>query len=76
MSDPVNHPAHYQTESGLEAVDVIEAFFHDNAFLSNTFKYIARAGKKTEDRMEDLQKARWYLDREILWESKKSSTPF
>ena len=61
--DNVNRPAHYQTAAGLEAIDVIEAFglrFR----LGNAAKYILRAGKKG-DRLEDLKKARWYLDREI-----------
>lgn len=67
QQDEVNHPSHYASESGLEAVEVIEAFFHGNAFLANTFKYIARAGKKGGEakRLEDLKKARWYLEREI-----------
>jgi len=62
--DPVNHPAHYKTAGGLESIDVIEAFdfgFH----LGNAFKYMARAGKKSADPIEDLMKARWYLTREI-----------
>lgn len=62
--DNVNNPSHYQTDSGLEAITVIEAFFMPNYLLGNVFKYIARAGKKN-DRLEDLRKARWYLDREI-----------
>ena len=67
QQDDVNHPSHYSSESGLEAIEVIEAFFHGNAFLANTFKYIARAGKKGGEakRLEDLEKARWYLEREI-----------
>lgn len=67
QQDVVNHPSHYSSESGLEAIEVIEAFFHGNAFLANTFKYIARAGKKGGEakRLEDLRKAQWYLDREI-----------
>lgn len=67
QQDNVNHPSHYSSESGLEAIEVIEAFFHGNAFLANTFKYIARAGKKGGEakRLEDLKKARWYLEREI-----------
>lgn len=67
QQDDVNHPSHYASESGLEAIEVIEAFFHGNAFLANTFKYIARAGKKGGEakRLEDLKKAQWYLDREI-----------
>lgn len=74
--DNVNHPSHYASESGLEAIEVIEAFFHENAFLANTFKYIARAGKKGGEakRLEDLKKARWYLEREIkLEEARKDS---
>ena len=60
----VSHPDHYQTSAGLEAIDVIEAFFHDNFHLGNVFKYLARAGRKG-DYVEDLQKATWYLQREI-----------
>lgn len=61
--DLVNHPAHYQTDNGLEVIDVIEAYglgFH----RGNAVKYILRAGKKDEYTQE-LEKARWYLDREI-----------
>ena len=55
----VDAPAPY------EAIKVIEAW--DLGFcLGNTVKYIARAGKKDPDaELEDLKKARWYLDREI-----------
>jgi len=62
--DPVNAPAHYYSPSGaLESITVIEAF--ELGFrLGNTVKYILRAGKKG-DRLQDLKKARWYLDREI-----------
>ena len=60
----VDHPEHYQTSTGLEAIDVIEAFFHDSFHLGNAFKYIARAGKKG-DYVEDLRKSIWYLQREI-----------
>lgn len=61
-NDNVNHPAHYQTENGLEAIEVIEAFFEDNYHLGNAFKYMARAGKKN-DELEDIEKAIWYLER-------------
>ena len=60
----VDHPAHYGGQSDpYEAIKVIEAWglgFH----LGNTVKYLARAGRKG-DRLTDLRKARWYLDREI-----------
>lgn len=74
--DDVNHPSHYASESGLEAIEVIEAFFHGNAFLANTFKYIARAGKKGGEakRLEDLRKARWYLEREIKREEAREGS--
>lgn len=61
-NDNVNHPAHYQTENGLEAIEVIEAFFENNYHLGNAFKYMARAGKKN-DELEDIEKAIWYLER-------------
>lgn len=65
--DMVNHPPHYKS-GGLESIDVIEAF--DLGFcLGNTVKYVLRAGRKG-DRIEDLKKARWYLDREIERQSK------
>lgn len=63
-NDPVNHPAHY-TDGRIEVIDFIEdkgLGFH----LGNTVKYVARAGKKDPDKaVQDLEKARWYLDREI-----------
>lgn len=63
--DAVNHPAHYGGEDNpYEAIKVIEAW--ELGFcLGNTVKYISRAGKKTKNSLEDLKKARWYLDREI-----------
>lgn len=61
--DPVNHPAHYKA-GGVETIDFIEA--KDlNYRLGNVVKYVARAGRKATDPIEDLKKARWYLDREI-----------
>ena len=69
MSDPVNHPPHY-TAGGIESIDVIEAF--DLGFcLGNAIKYVLRAGRKG-DGVEDLRKARWYIDREI---AKRESSP-
>jgi Protein of unknwon function (DUF3310) len=62
VHDPINYPSHY-TFSDIEPIDVIEAWqfgFH----LGNVLKYIARAGRKG-NRLADLRKAAWYLDREI-----------
>lgn len=60
--DPVNAPAHY-TFSGVEPIAAIEAWGLGFC-LGNAVKYIARADHKG-NRLEDLKKARWYLDREI-----------
>ncbi len=64
MAEAVDHPAHYGgAENTYEAIKVIDAW--DLGFcLGNTVKYVARAGKKG-DALEDLKKARWYLDHEI-----------
>jgi len=63
-NDSVNHPPHYGgADNPYEAIKVIAAWGLGFC-LGNTVKYIARAGKKG-DRLEDLKKARWYLDREI-----------
>jgi hypothetical protein len=64
MSEAVNHPAHYGgADNTYEAIKVIEAWGLGFC-LGNTVKYISRAGKK-DDIVQDLKKARWYLDREI-----------
>jgi len=61
----VNHPPHYQAHTGFEAIDIIEAWGL-NFNLGNALKYIARAGvKDATKRNEDLQKAMWYLSREL-----------
>lgn len=63
-ADAVNNPAHY-TDGGIETIDYIEAKglgYH----LGNAVKYISRAGKKgTNQGLEDLRKAQWYLARAI-----------
>ncbi len=62
MSDPVNHPSHYTDHpSGVECVTIAEHFGFN---LGNAIKYIWRAGLKG-DVIEDLKKARWYVEREI-----------
>ena len=68
MSDPVNSPAHYQF-GAFEAFDVemhIVANYapREAACVFNTLKYVARAPKKGK-LVEDLKKARWYLDKAI-----------
>ena len=58
----VNSPKHYQA-NGIEAIDVIEAYGL-NFNLGNTIKYILRAERKG-DKKQDLEKAQWYLNREL-----------
>jgi hypothetical protein len=60
--DPVEKPAHYNLHpSGVECIQVTE---HYNFNIGNAIKYLWRAGLKN-DQVEDLKKARWYVDREI-----------
>ena len=64
MAEAVDHPAHYGgKDNPYEAIRVIEAW-QLGFCLGNTVKYISRAGKKGEA-LEDLEKAKWYLQREI-----------
>ena len=67
----VNHPSHYGgADNPYVAIKVIEAWEADFN-IGTTLRYLCRCGKKTiggsaeEMRLEDLKKARWYLDREI-----------
>ena len=63
-NDVVNHPSHY-TDGKIEVIDFIE----DKKLgfcLGNAVKYISRAGKKDPTKeVEDLNKARWYIERRI-----------
>lgn len=60
--DLVNHPPHYTT-GGIETIDFIRAKQLDYC-LGNVVKYITRAPHKGNE-VQDLKKARWYLDRAI-----------
>ena len=71
-SDRVNHPSHYtwlKEKSGIEVIDITR---HMDFDLGNVIKYTLRQGHKSEEGMsdkakaiEDLKKARWYLDDKI-----------
>jgi len=62
MHDPVNKPKHYtEHPSGIECIQITE---HENFCVGNAIKYLWRAGRKG-DAVEDLQKAMWYIQREI-----------
>lgn len=67
MSDNVNHPAHY-TQGGIECIDAIEAAVKglsgiEAVCTGNAIKYLWRW--KQKNGVEDLRKARWYIDRLI-----------
>ena len=81
MTDNVNHPDHY-SKAKVEVIEGIESWglsYHKG----NAVKYIARAGKKDpsfEKELEDLNKAIWYLRREIelrkaKWEEREPCRP-
>lgn len=63
-TETVNHPAHYGGDTTYETIKVIEAWGLGFR-LGNAVKYISRADAKGND-VEDLEKAAWYLNREIL----------
>lgn len=69
MSKVIN-PSHYKNKisgADIQVVDIIEAFFEDNAHLSQACKYLLRAGRKTTSSYtEDLNKALWWLARAIM----------
>ena len=74
--EAIDHPEHYGgAENPYEAIKVIEAWqlgFH----LGNCVKYLSRAGKKDAAKtIEDLEKAAWYLRREIENRKKLKETP-
>lgn len=74
--DMVNHPPHYTTANGLETIDVIEAFTADLKGIeavdtANVIKYICRW--KNKNGLQDLQKAKWYLEHLIKYIEKESN---
>lgn len=65
VEDLVNHPEHYKAKNGLEAIDMIAAFTEGLQGMhavctANALKYLCRWHKKNG--VEDLKKARWYID--------------
>lgn len=68
--DPVNKPFHYNAHpSGIECIEVVR---HMCFNIGNAIKYLWRAGLKG-DAIEDLKKARWYIDDEIVKREKEQS---
>lgn len=69
--DMVNHPKHYSADREYEPIDVINDWGL-NFNLGNAVKYISRAGRK-EDAIEDLLKAKFYIEYEIKKLSEKEN---
>jgi len=63
--DPVNNPSHYQG-GNIEVIEVIDEFVPDaySYYMGNVVKYVLRHAKKNNPQ-QDLEKARWYLDKMI-----------
>ena len=70
MSDNINHPSHYET-AGIECIEAMELTQGREAVksfcLCNAYKYLWR--HKNKNGLEDLKKARWYLDRFITMQT-------
>ena len=58
----VYNPKHYQFSNGAQVIDITENLSFN---MGNIVKYVARAGRKTADPLEDLLKAQFYLEREL-----------
>src|SRR5690606_10959106 len=75
VADPVNHPPHY-TQGKVESIDAIESALGEEGFkgflAGNAMKYIHRYRHKNG--LEDLKKARWYMDRLIKTLETKEET--
>jgi Protein of unknwon function (DUF3310) len=68
MIDNVNHPPHYNSHpSGIECIEITK---HMNFNLGNAFKYLWRCNDKGK-KIEDLEKAKFYIDQEIKLEVEK-----
>lgn len=70
MADVVNHPAHYETGK-FECIEVMREVFGDEALKGfcqcNAFKYLYRMNRKNG--IEDMKKAKWYIDKYIELET-------
>ena len=79
MQDAVNHPSHY-TQGGIECIEAIEAAMTPEELRGylkgNVIKYVWRSNHKGS-LLQDLEKARWYLDRliEHVFKEKVSKAP-
>ena len=76
-TEAVNHPEHYGGDTVYETIKVLKAWLTPEQFagflLGNVVKYLSRVGKKNNE-VEDLKKARWYLDY-LVKETMNGDTP-
>lgn len=74
-SDNINHPAHYESQTSLECIDVMEIAFGADAVgnfcLCNAFKYLWRCDRKGAKK-EDVEKSGWYLKKFTELEEKQN----
>ncbi len=67
MSNEFGQAAYIQGRDGLEVIDVIEAFVPTKPYRWSPLKYLLRAGRKPgQDEVQDLRKAIWWIEREII----------
>lgn len=74
--DPVNHPQYYTSHpAGIECLDVIEEMNHVN--LAQVVRYVWRADSTNpkDNPMQDLEKAQFYINREIVRREKRNGDP-
>ena len=73
--DPVTRPLHYQSESGIECIDAIQAALTPEEFRGyckgNVMKYLWRSHRKGA-KTQDEKKAQWYLNRMVENEAKEN----
>lgn len=73
MTDTVNSPPHYQLD-GIETIEIIEAMGDAESYCyGNIVKYVTRARSKGNE-IQDLKKARWYLNRLIERAERKETS--
>ncbi len=73
MSNEKTNPSHYQFGGGVEVIHITQ---HLGFLLGNVVKYSARAGRKDgEEVLDDLYKAKWYLERQIEIEEELNGQP-
>jgi len=64
-------PEYYEGQEGIDVIDCVK-ILGLNFNTGNILKYITRTGKKTPDKLADLEKAKVYLEREIDYETKRN----